>query len=348
MKEDDCPFECHSMLYQIMTERRLTIEELSRRSGVGPDAISALRRNQWHAVTGRTIVRLCSTLEIGVSELFTLVRRDLWHPIRTSREVTIHLGSARVPLGGGPPASIPLGPATEVDPEMISAHDFRALQHIIHHLTHPRFGIEVCIQEHGVGRDVYAANAGRTLEDLFPHGSHVVLGSPLSNPFSEAVFSAMYHAQPYKPEERGRFPYNFVWSPTRSVVSAFGWPAIDRRVGIATASGEHLVAERTAPSPDGVGRDCALIAVATLFQPRVKRKYGNDDTRTIVAIAGHGAIGTEGGAHVATDAQQTGRLLPLQNALPRMGVVSMTYLRRRGGHGADGRHITDTSLVAVA
>lgn len=341
--EAECPLECHCNLFQIMTERRLTIEGLARLARIGPDPITALRRNDWHAVSRRTIERLCAALGIGMGELFTLVRRDLWYPVHASHEVTIHLGSTRLPDSSAVSAPLSAGQAEQHTREYISAHDHRAFRQIIHHLTSFPAGLELRIKEHGADRDVYAANSPRSLDELFPTGNHVVIGSPLSNSFAEAVVAATYAARPYLADDRSHFPYGFVWSPHRTVASAFGWAGTARDVGIASTSSGELVAQRTSPAADGVGHDCAMIVVTTLFKPVSRRRFANDDTRTIIFVGGHGALGTEAGARIATDREFAARLSPPKNAAPRMGVVSTTYL-----HRADRRNITDTSLVALA
>ena len=85
--------QVHCRLRGIMDERGIKVEELHRMSGVGREAISALRGRNWQRVSGVVMGRLCATLDITPNDLFVLNPEDIWAPIKLGGELTIHYGS---------------------------------------------------------------------------------------------------------------------------------------------------------------------------------------------------------------------------------------------------------------
>jgi DNA-binding Xre family transcriptional regulator len=89
--------QIHSRLREIMRERRIKVEVLQHRSGVGRDAIAALRGDNWQRVSRRVLGGICGALDISLSDLFMLTAEDIWAAIKLGGEVTIHYGSRSLP-----------------------------------------------------------------------------------------------------------------------------------------------------------------------------------------------------------------------------------------------------------
>lgn len=331
-------------LREIMAERRIGVQELHELSGVSRASISALRTEGWKGVGRDTIGGLCGALKIDPGELFTLYERDIWYSVRTHRDVTVHFGSNSIPATDGGPARA--DEAVPFDRQYVAARDFSAFRRIMDHLAGIGRDIRVRLHEHAMGRDSgYGANGADAVERVFEGGNHVVIGSPIANPWAEPIVARMYGATPYTPSERNRFPYGFVWDSRRTVQSSFGWQGVGAEFGIASTETGRLVARRSLVMRSGAGEDCALIAVCRIFQPPRQRRFGRDDARTILCLLGHGGLGTEGAAMLATDPAYSSRLFPAKTGEPGMWVVSTQYLRPIITDNRDNRHVTGVSLV---
>lgn len=329
-------------LYEKMQDPFMTVDELHRRARVGRDVISNLRWNKRTRFDPDGIARICGVVNVTLDQLFVLVPEDSLAPIRLSRGVAIHLGSrpfqrARVATGRPQESLLSL--------QGIAARDHRAAQWISEHLLKLDPRIVIRMQEHmtgfGYGFDPSMADVTR---HIFERGNHVLIGSPIANPYTEYVVCHMYDVPPYVPRKREAFPYGFVWDSERSVPSSFGWQGEGPRFGIYSTKKRDLVAFRTVV-PEGDGEDCAIIVTYRVFQPPAARTNGADDERIIICILGDGGPGTEAAARVATDPQYAAALYPPTRGVPHMRVVGARYTRVATPDGRDNRVVTDVYLV---
>jgi DNA-binding Xre family transcriptional regulator len=324
-----------------MDDRGITVDKLHRISGVGREAIVALRKNTWKQVSRTALARICGVLDIGLDQLLELIPEDIWAPIRTSREVTVHYGSRA--LTGVQVA----GSSDEARQfrQFVGVWDLRSINLISEYLRQWGVDIRVRLEEHVTGPERgFDPSVREAVRRLFHEGNHVLIGSPIANQFAEEAVCHAYKVTPYAPQMRQGFPYGFVWESARGVVSSFGWESVGKEIGIASTSTGKLVAWRT-PSGDGEGKDCALILVYRILQPLVRRSSGGDEERVIIAILGHSGVGTYAAAELAIDPVWGPSLYPRERGKPFMGVVQATCTSSAANPPRDTREVTRWTLV---
>jgi DNA-binding Xre family transcriptional regulator len=332
--------QVHSRLREIMDQKGIKVEELHRMSGVGREAISALRGRNWQRVSGVVMGRLCATLDITPNDLFVLNPEDIWAPIRLGGEVTIHYGSRSFEE-----TRRRLDPAGEavLTGQYVGVWDVRVYKLITEFLKQSRLDVSVSLQEHA-GRDQGYDPAVRTaVSQIFERGNHILIGSPVACQFAEEVVSHAFGVAPYTPEKREAFPYGFVWDGQRASASSFGWQGMGREFGIHSNRARKLVARRTMVKA-GRGQDCALVLVYRIFNPP-NRRDESDKERVIICILGHSGAGTLAGAKVATDPRCAAGLYPPKRGVPHMRVVNATYTRAPIPTLRDNREVDDAFLV---
>jgi DNA-binding Xre family transcriptional regulator len=334
----------HCRLREIMRERPITVEELHRITGVGREAICALRSPSWQRVSRHVIGKICGALNITLDQLFILNPQDIWASIKLSGEVTIHYGSRSLPeapLAGGTPDE----DAVTMAGQYIGTWDTRTFKWIFEYLKQTGLDVNVTLQEHVSDAERgFDPSAHDSARQIFESGNHVVIGSPVANQFTEEVVCHAYGVPPYAPQKREAFPYGFVWDSRRTVISSFGWQRIGSEFGIASTRTGRLVAWRTMVK-EGEGKDCALILVYRNFVPPARRRPGGDKERVVICILGHSGAGTLAGAQVATNPKCTAGLYPPESGKPHLRVVGATYTRAPIGSLRDNRQVTDAFLV---
>jgi DNA-binding Xre family transcriptional regulator len=281
-----------------MRDRSMTVETLRRRAAISAETIAALRNNTGQQVSYRALGAICAELGVTLDQLFELIPEDIWAPIRTGREVTIHYGS-RAWVESLPGQQH--GRARDQVRQYIGVWDQRAINLIGEHLHRAGSEVYIAQEEHvtwaGRGSEPEAPKAARK---AFAQGNHVLIGSPMANQFAEEVVCLVYDVPPHAPAMRDRFPYGFVWES--HVASSFGWKSEGGELGIASTRTNTLLAPRTTVL-DGYGRDCALVLVHRIL-PR-ERSPGEqrraEGERVIIAILGHTGLGTYAGAKLAID-----------------------------------------------
>ena len=63
-------------LSRILGERRISQAELSRMTNISPNAINGIYNDRWAQIRRATIDKICTALDIDISELFEMVRDD--------------------------------------------------------------------------------------------------------------------------------------------------------------------------------------------------------------------------------------------------------------------------------
>ena len=61
-------------LSRILGERRINQSELARRSGLDKNTIGAVYNDEWKRLDRNTIYKICTALDINISELFEIVK----------------------------------------------------------------------------------------------------------------------------------------------------------------------------------------------------------------------------------------------------------------------------------
>lgn len=327
-------------LAEIMAARGITVDALHAQTGVGREAIAALRHNKGKHVSRKAIGFICGALNIKLDELFTLVPVDIWAPIKLSREVTIHYGSRAVvePQYGGAD-----GDAAQSWRQYVGVWDMRTLNLILEYLK--RFGdIRVRLEEHITGERGFDPSVRQAVRGIFESGNNVIIGSPIANHFAEEAVCHAYRVAPYAPQMRDKFPYGFVWDSASTATSSFGWRGIGNQFGIASTTTQELVATRTVV-PSGEGKDCALILVERIFQPPARRVDNGGEECVVIGIFGHSGAGTYAGAMAAIDAAAAPRLYPPERGKPNLRVVQGTYTCCPAVPPRDTREVTGAVLI---
>jgi DNA-binding Xre family transcriptional regulator len=337
--------QVHCRLREIMEERGIKVEALHRMSGVGREAICALRGPNWQRVSRVVMGKLCGALNITPNDLFILNPEDMWAPIKLGGEVTIHYGSRSLDeTHSGPDGA----DETILTGQYIGTWDMRAFKCITEYLKQSRLDVSVSLQEHVNRKERGFDPAVReSVRQIFERGNHVVIGSPIANQFTEEVVCHAYGVPPYTPKRREAFPYGFVWDSRRTSTSSFGWQGMGKQFGIWSTRARKLVAHRTMVKA-GEGQDCALILVYRIFVPQARREHGSDKERVVICILGHSGAGTLAGAMVATDRNCAAGLYPTERGVPHMRAVRATYTRAPISTLQDNREVTEAALVEEA
>jgi putative transcriptional regulator len=63
-------------LSRILGERRITQSELARRTGLQNNTVGAVYHDDWKQIGRDTIDKICTALDIDISELFEIVRSN--------------------------------------------------------------------------------------------------------------------------------------------------------------------------------------------------------------------------------------------------------------------------------
>ncbi len=335
----------HCRLREIMHERRMKVEQLHRRTGVGRETIAALRKDEWTRVSREAIGRICGALNITLDELFVLILEDIWAPIKLSHEVTIHYGSRPFAEPQRTPGD---ARARGFSRQYAGVWDMRSFIHIFEYLKQMCPDISVRFQEHRTGVDRgFDPSVRESVRRVFASGNHVVIGSQIANQFTEEVVCFAYGVPPYAPGKRDAFPYGFVWDSERSITSSFGWQGIGEEFGIVSTRTGRPVALRTVVE-QGEGQDCALILVYRMLQAPARRRHGADDERIVIAILGDSGLGTLAAAQVATDERFAAGLYPPERGKPHMRAVALNYIRAATASTYDNREVTEARLVEDA
>jgi putative transcriptional regulator len=331
-------------LAELMSERGLNQWDLHVKSSVSRDRIRALAEGDFQLIHRDTILALCDALECETGELFVVVEKDAWRSARLAKELTIHVGSSSFPVS--PPTGAPDGEAVILDRQFCAARDLAAYQRIAEYFYRTGTGIRIRLVEHAMDRcGGGAPDLWHVVDRMFAAGNHVVIGSPLANPATELVLCRMFGIRPYTVSERGSFPYGFAFEPGRRVRSSFAWQSQGNEIGILSIATGKMVARRTIVPRGAFGEDCSLLALYRIFDPPERRTAPGNDSRTIVVIAGHGSLGSEAGAIVATG-QDAATIFPARFEKPEVFVVAADYHRPPGSGGADDSVIQAARLIA--
>lgn len=343
MKEPELEnYHVHCYLRELMDERGYGVDKLHRMSGVNRGTISNLSNNSFQGVSRQNIARLCGVLNKSIEELFVVLPKDIWLPIRLSKSVTVHFGSrflSEVRPGDDGRGDLVLRP-------YFGVWDFRAFQKIQEYLASLAPGIHVEFKEHitGEGRGIDPNTRSLVREIFEGSGNHILIGSPVANSFVEEVVCRAYDVEPYNPNHRKRFPYGFAWDESRSRRSSLGWRAAQNVYGIAALPSEKVIV------PCGLGNqaegtDGALIVVYRTGKDPKQKDGGADQERIIICLLGYSGPGTDAAAQLATNSKHAAGLYPDERNRPRMRAVSCKY--HRDASNAPYR-VTDVELVSAS
>lgn len=325
----------HCRLETIMAEKHLTVAQVCKRCAVNRSQVCALRRNEFKQIGGAVIDRICRGLDIRIEELFVVYREDPFHCIRLHKDLTVHLGANCMP----PPPSDNGRPFGR---HYYGSWDVRSLFAITGLVNRLGGNIVVGYREHDLGADTDI----RSVKNAFRVGNHLVVGSPVANPFAEYVLCGMHGVPPFTPSVRDRFPVNLVWDAKNPPVSSFGYERHGGDCGIISLRTGRLVGRRTFVE-QGEGEDCGLIVVLRLFQPPALRR-SVDDYRVIVCVLGHSGPGTLAAMKVAVAPKYASALWPEKVGEPLTRVVWAKYTRHPNSDGWDNRQLTACGLVDPA
>ena len=324
-------------LAEIMARKGLRVEDVCRRCGVHRCVVVNLRRNSFEKLSRSVITRICKGLNISLDALLEVYEEDALFPVRLHRHLTIHMGCNTVMAAANDPVA--MGRHT------IGSWDLRASIEL-RNAIEPSDGRSVQVQyqwhDLGVQTDTEA------IDRAFAAGDHVILGSPVSNRFTEYVVSRMFGVPPFTAAERHRFPANFVLDSAHCVPSSLAFQGQGTEFGIVSTQTGRMIARRTLVA-EGQGEDCALIVVLRLFQPpKLRGVFGKDDQRVIVCALGHSGPGTLAAVRVLLDPRFASLLWPPKLGQPLMAAVSATYERAPGSNGRDNRVLTSWDLIDMA
>ena len=327
----------------LMDARGLTVAQLAKAAGVGKAVIIRLRKNKFCLVDMRAATRICWALDVSFGDLFEVTLRDLWFPFRMFGDVTVHFASnfgflrpegPRQSAGGTPHAS-----------GVVSAWDLRAFIQLQQHWQQLEPAVRIRFREHVAGTQ----REGSALALVRELGGHtVLLGSPLASQYAEELLCELLNLSPNTPSEREKLPFSFLWEKSRPQTSSLGDANPEGVYGIWSREAQKVIARRTFAKPGAGGEDAALILTYRLPAPANQRKNGLDTSRLVLALLGHGGLGTLAAARIATDPEYTMALFPSEILRPKLAVVHVKYTRRPGPEDVDTRHLTaKIDLVAV-
>lgn len=66
--------EIKTNLSRILGERRITQSELAQKAELTQNTISAVYNEKWKQISKDTILKICTALDIDISDLFEIVR----------------------------------------------------------------------------------------------------------------------------------------------------------------------------------------------------------------------------------------------------------------------------------
>lgn len=328
-------------LREILRERGWRLSQLARETGLNEDRLRDLLHDRWARLERGELTRLIQVLDVPPSELFEVWRRDVFFGARRSGGLTIHVSSQSV--GHSQEDARAQG---RLDGLFVSLWDARAADCVYWYARSLGISVRFCYHAPlGSGQ----TTPERTVEELFPEGSHVVVGSPLAFDLSERTASLIHRVPPFDCRSLDRFEFNFVWARHRPQKSSFGFTSVGDEMppGVFSVRRRKLVARRTA-AEGGQGEDCGLIVTFRIpATPREWKKTGIRRERCIVILAGHGGPGTLGCAHAVTDERLTPEFYPPQGWIPWMRAVRATVWRNppRLAEGFDNRQLCSVDLV---
>lgn len=326
----------HCWLKEILEERKVTPNELTLAAKVPSITIKALQTNQLQSVSLDDLGKIAAALGIGIDRLVCVYPENIWLPIVLRREVTIHLGADsfvdrfETPSGEG---------ASGIDRLMMGFWDVQAASEICRYLNRLGVNVNVDLRVH------LADEEGDPVGDAFKKGNHIILGSPVANRFCEGLVAGVFGAASSDPQQRSRFPYEFVWGAKRARKSSFGRVANDGKLGIGCTRTGNLVAPRTLVS-EGQGEDCALVVAHRVALRNEERFAGHNLERVVLAFVGHSGPGTLAAARVAMAEDAAAELYPSRPERPLMGVVRAIY-ERPSSTKRDNRKLVTQALVDV-
>jgi DNA-binding Xre family transcriptional regulator len=330
-------------LKALLAERRRPQKWLARRSRevgcpLSQTRITQLTTNTFKRISAEEISVLCQILGVGPAELFEVYENSVWFGAQQRKHLTIHVAMRSLPVAPGERAQVPLHRL------MTSGWDVRALQLCIEHARSR--GIYCSVELHAP-REPFAPGA-RTILDLFPEGTHIVMGSPITSDFTERVVSLMHGVPPFEEARLESFRYGFVWSEAREVrSSSFAFRSSEHRTGIWCNRERRVVAERR-DTAGGEGSDCGLIITYRSPEPgKMPREAGLRTERCVIVLAGHGAPGTLACTKLLCDRAHDFELYPPEERTAHMRAVKATVLKADDGTLDDNRDLTEQSLVEV-
>lgn len=320
-----------------MEERHVSFAELSRRIDVHEQTLRSMARHSLSRIDFDVLGRICSDLTIEISDLLVLEPDDIWAPILTRGEVTIHYGSRTLtaaPGKNGQP-SIPL--------QYIGKWDDEASRCVSEYL-YQRGHVRITYADYMSGDNAMAASGLATMtRNILREGNHIVLGSPLANTLVEYVMCAMYGVAPFDQASFTRFPYAFEWRPDRQARSAFG-RAVETVPGIRCNRSNRLVAKQSIVD-SGRGDDCGIICVHRGVSIKRFAKRVEQEERVIAVLMGHGGPGTLAAAQLATSPRTAPEFYPETIDSPYSRAFQVTYERPPSPHPIDNRVIVHNDLI---
>ncbi len=320
------------LLLKRMEERGVSFPALSKLAGIKGDRLRAIAHNKVKRVTTEEIPRILGALGISANDFFDCYEADVFTGARIEKEITLHL-VIKSDAGNG--AEGPL------DRVYISAWDWYALMVLYAHAT--ELGIRVKFEPHSVNYP--RETSVRSVREMFPEGTHIVIGSQLSFRLTERVVCLMHEVAPFDETKIPRFPVHFVWDPARNVASSFGRAARrDEEPGIYATRDDRPVGRRV-DTKSGEGHDAGLIVAYRITDPARVRKNGLRSERCICVLAGHGGAGTLACAQALADPGLASEIYPPQDYKPRLRVVQATYDRPFGAGRGDDREIRKVELA---
>ena len=223
---------CH--LAEIMERGNLTIEDVCRLCKVHRSVVVSLRLNSFQKISRSVLVRICKGLDVSLDELFSMYDEDPLFPVRMHRQLTIHVGCNTFKGGGNGPGAI--------GRHYYSSWDVNASIELRDTVDRSE-GSKVSVAYHG--HDLGIDTDERAIDRAFDGGDHVILGSPVSNRFTEYVVCRMFGVPPFTATERKRFPANFVLDSAHSVPSSLCYQGQGKQFGIMSTETGRMIAEHT-------------------------------------------------------------------------------------------------------
>lgn len=325
------PYHFRLKLQDLLKKHGLTQARLAAEIGMDAQRLSDLLHGRWKRLYRHEVERLLAFFGCDFDELFEAFRRDCFFSAYQTKHISVHVACGPRETESGRP----------FDRDYVAGFDFEALSLLLGHASRHDIRATVVSSYERTPREMAGI---RVIDHLYPDGTHILLGSQLSNSFVERVVCLMYGVAPFDEAQRARFPYCFAWE--HGAPSSFGITRAAEPGVIATQSGERVA--RREDREVGAGSDCGIVVSYRVPLEPKRQRHGFRVERTVIVCAGHGGPGTY--ACVRAITENPGAFYPPHPSQPWMRVVQAETHRtpKADAPRFDGREVVKVHVLEVA